>query len=384
MHGIGRTLTTDDDVSSGRRAGGGARRGRRLLALLPFLVASVAVVVLGAGSAQAASAPAVSFSPTSLTFASQATGTTSPPQTVTATNTGSASLFFNNVAIGGADPLDFTIVDDQCIGTTLSVGASCTISVTFSPTTTGTRTSSVTYTDNASGSPQTVTLTGGATGTTAPLAINTQFMTCSGGVCDIGAGSNVFVNNFFTTTFLASGGTPPYTWSGQLPAGLTLRPTGLVIGDPTTLGTSTFTVAVKDASGTTVTGTFSLTVTTSPAPTPPGCQTGGTLREPLSGSAINGKTPSGTATADESKFSGCGGFSLLSVQVKNVNLADGAVLWVTLDFKPVGMITLSRGSGTMPTYNMGRFGVSRDQIRVYSSLPDVSPFQQILIGGGFG
>jgi hypothetical protein len=60
------------------------------------------------------------------------------------------------------------------------------------------------------------------------------------------------------------------------------------------------------------------------------------------------------------------------------------VLWVTLDFGPVGMITLSRGSGTMPTYNMGRFGVSRDQIRVYNSLPDVSPFQQILIGGSFG
>jgi Putative Ig domain len=384
MRAIGRTLTTDHDVSSGRRAGGGKRRGRRLLVLLPFLVASVALVALGAGSALATSAPAVSLSPTSLTFASQATGTTSAPQTITATNTGSASLFFNNVAIGGADPLDFTIVDDQCIGTTLPAGASCTISGTFSPTTTGTRTATVTYTDNAPNSPQTATLTGGGTGTTAPLAINTQFMTCSGGVCDIGAGSNVFVNNFFTTTFLASGGTPPYRWSGQLPAGLTLRSSGLVIGDPTTLGTSTFKVTVGDASGATATGTFSLTVTNSPPPTPPGCQTGGTLRESLSGPAINGKTPTGVATADESKFSGCGGFSLLSAQVKNVNLKDGTVLWVTLDFKPVGMITLSRGSGTMPTYNLGRFGVSRDQIRIYSALPDISTSTQILIGGGFG
>ena len=48
------------------------------------------------------------------------------------------------------------------------------------------------------------------------------------------------------------------------------------------------------------------------------------------------------------------------------------------------MITLSRGSGTMRTYNMGDFGVSRDQIRIYNSLPDTSSFQQILIGGGFG
>jgi hypothetical protein len=202
-------------------------------------------------------------------------------------------------------------------------------------------------------------------------------------VCDIGAGRNVFVNNFFTTTFTANGGTAPYTWSGQVPAGLTLRPSGLLLGSPTVKGTSTFNVTVTDASGATATGTFSLTVTDPPPPTPPGCQTGGTLREPLSGSAFNGKTPSGQATADETKFSGCGGFSLLSVQVQNVNLPDGTQLWVTLDFGAVGTITLRGGSGTMATYNMGRFGVSRDQIRVYSALPDVAGSQQILIGGSF-
>jgi hypothetical protein len=37
-------------------------------------------------------------------------------------------------------------------------------------------------------------------------------------------------------------------------------------------------------------------------------------KEPLSGSAFNGPTPSGEATADETHFSGCGGFSLLSAQ----------------------------------------------------------------------
>jgi hypothetical protein len=69
--------------------------------------------------------------------------------------------------------------------------------------------------------------------------------------------------------------------------------------------------------------------------------------------------------------------------VKNVNLPDGTQLWVTLDFGPVGTITLRAGSGTMASYNMGRFGVSRDQIRVNSALPDVSTAQQILIGGSF-
>jgi hypothetical protein len=69
--------------------------------------------------------------------------------------------------------------------------------------------------------------------------------------------------------------------------------------------------------------------------------------------------------------------------VKNVGLPDGTVLWVTLDFQPVGTITLRAGSGTMPQYNLGRFGVSNDDIRVYSALPDVSSSTQILIGGAF-
>ena len=104
----------------------------------------------------------------------------------------------------------------------------------------------------------------------------------------------------------------------------------------------------------------------------------------LSGPAIGGRTPSGVATADETRFSGCGGFSILSVQVSNVNRPDGTRLWVTLDFKPVGTITLHGGSGAMPDYNMGRFGVSRDAIRVYDRLPDAAGTpQQILIGGAF-
>lgn len=335
----------------------------------------------GGGGTPPPAAPAVTLTPTSLTFAAQAIGTTSAPQSIKVTNTGNASLFINSAAV--PNTLDFTEVSDGCSGLTLAAGTSCSVSITFSPKSSGTRTASFVVTDNAPKSPQTAPLTGTGTGTNPPLAIDTQFFTCANGVCDIGAGQNVFVNNFFTTTFNATGGTAPYTWSGQVPAGLTLRPSGLLLGSPTVKGKSTFTVTVKDAAGATATGTFSLTVVDPPPPTPPGCQTGGVLKEALSGPSFNGKTPSGQATADETKFSGCGGFSLLSVQVKDVNLPDGSVLWVTLDFNPVGTITLKGGSGTMPTYNMGRFGVSNDDVRVYSALPDISTSQQILIGAFF-
>ena len=353
------------------------RRLQRWLSVVAISLVTPGVLVTGAEAA----APAVTFTPTSLTFPAQAIGTTSAAQSVTVANTGNASLFINSAAV--PNTLDFTVVNDGCSGLTLAPGAGCSMSITFSPTASGTRSAALTVTDNAPGSPQTAPLTGTGTGTNPPLAINTQFFTCTGGVCDIGAGSNVFVNNFFSTTFQASGGTAPYTWSGRPPAGLTLRPSGLLLGAPTTTGTSTFAVTVTDAAGATATGSFSLTVTNPPPPSPPGCQTGGTLTEALSGATFNGQTPSGQATADETQFSGCGGFSLLAVQVKNVNLPDGTRLWVTLDFGPVGTITLRGGSGTMATYNMGRFGVSRDQVRVNSALPDVSTSQEILIGGSF-
>ena len=329
------------------------------------------------------SGPAVTLTPTSLTFAAQTIGTSAPAQSITVTNTGNSGLFINSAATRGANPLDFTEVGDGCSGLTLAPGTNCIVSINFSPTATGTRSATFILTDNAPASPQTVPVTGTGTGTNPPLAIDTRFMTCTGGVCDPGAGSNVFVNNFYTTTFLASGGTAPYTWSGQPPPGLTLRPSGLSLGTPTNIGTTRFNITVTDASGATATGIFSLTVAPPPSPTPPGCQTGGVLTEALSGPAFNGQTPNGRAVSDETQFSGCGGFSILSVQVNNVNLPDGTVLWATLDFGSVGTITLRGGSGTMAPYNMGRFGVSRDQIRVNSALPDISTAQQILIGGSF-
>ena len=45
-------------------------------------------------------------------------------------------------------------------GTSVAAGANCTISVTFTPTATGSRTGAVTINDNAAGSPHIVSLTG--------------------------------------------------------------------------------------------------------------------------------------------------------------------------------------------------------------------------------
>ena len=92
--------------------------------------------------------------------------------------------------------------------------------------------------------------------------------------------------------------------------------------------------------------------------------TGGTVSEALSGPAIGSVVPEGQAQADESQFAS-GGSTILTVAVKKVNLPDGTVLGVSLDFSPVGLITLNRGEGTLST-DLGHFGVSNDQVRVTS------------------
>ena len=106
-------------------------------------------------------APVVSLSPASLTFAAQAVGTRSVAQSVTLSNTGSATLSITSISASG----DFS--QTNTCGASLLASASCTLSVTFKPTATGTRTGVVTITDNANPATQTVGLTG--TGVDAPV-----------------------------------------------------------------------------------------------------------------------------------------------------------------------------------------------------------------------
>jgi hypothetical protein len=99
--------------------------------------------------------PGSSLSPSSITFAGQYVGTSGLPQSVTLTNTGTATLTITNVT---TSPSDFGSLN--ACGSSLAAGASCAIGVFFDPTVNGTRTGTLTITDNAAGSPQTVTLTG--------------------------------------------------------------------------------------------------------------------------------------------------------------------------------------------------------------------------------
>ena len=104
-------------------------------------------------------APVVSLSPTSLTFGSQTVGTTGAAQTITLNNTGNAALNITNITFTGTNASDFSQTDN--CGSSVLAGGNCTIGVTFTPTLTTIETAGVTITDDATDSPQTVTLTAG-------------------------------------------------------------------------------------------------------------------------------------------------------------------------------------------------------------------------------
>jgi Abnormal spindle-like microcephaly-assoc'd, ASPM-SPD-2-Hydin/Fibronectin type III domain len=107
--------------------------------------------------------PGFGTSTAAINFGSVGVGVTSPASTVTVSNTGSASLQISNVAVSGADAKEFAISSDKCTGQTLASGVSCTVSLTVTPSSTGSQTASLSFTDNASGSPQSIALSGTGT-----------------------------------------------------------------------------------------------------------------------------------------------------------------------------------------------------------------------------
>jgi phospholipase C len=96
----------------------------------------------------------VLLKPRSLNFGTQTVGTTSPPQTVTLTNTGTTTLNFASI-VASTNYAE----TDNCLGGVIG-GAQCTINVTFTPSQTGSLPGTLTLVDSDGTSPQVISLTG--------------------------------------------------------------------------------------------------------------------------------------------------------------------------------------------------------------------------------
>jgi hypothetical protein len=97
------------------------------------------------------------FSPTSPpTFSRQLIGTTSAPQTVTITNSGTTAMTFSSVTPSGPP---FRMTANTCSGS-LAPGAQCSITAEFTAKAMGTVSGGITINDSASSKPQFVELIG--------------------------------------------------------------------------------------------------------------------------------------------------------------------------------------------------------------------------------
>jgi hypothetical protein len=104
---------------------------------------------------QVVTGPTLTLSLPSITFPGQYVGTSGLPLTVTATNPGSAPLNITSVTTSSKA---FGVLN--ACGGSLAAGSSCAIGVFFDPASSGAVNGTLTIADNASGSPQTIPLSG--------------------------------------------------------------------------------------------------------------------------------------------------------------------------------------------------------------------------------
>ena len=147
----------------------------------------------------------VTLAPARFIFPAQFEGTTSKASIIKLTNVQNLPLTIASASLSGVNSGDFT-VSSLCptAPATLPAGSSCTFSVQFTPVGAGTRSATLTITDDASGSPQTVALSG--TGVEPLIVTPASITTYSGAVGASSAYKTITIlNNTTTDTYHISG-----------------------------------------------------------------------------------------------------------------------------------------------------------------------------------
>jgi hypothetical protein len=189
------------------------------------------VALTGTGT----TAPATVFlTPTTVNFGNQAINSTSPAKIVTLTNNSAAGLTGIKISIGGASPASFA--QTTTCGTTLAVGASCMISVTFTPTAAATATATLGVADSDASSPQTATLSGTGTSSNPDFTVTVVPTTAT-----VAAGGTTSIT--VTVTGLGGFVTPVALTCSGAPVGASCKPSPSTVTPTPTGATSTATVA---------------------------------------------------------------------------------------------------------------------------------------------
>jgi uncharacterized protein YndB with AHSA1/START domain len=172
----------------------------------------------------------------------------------TVNNIGNVPIVFSSVAISGTDPSDFLLLS-SC--PQMNPGTGCTIYVAFTPVSTGTRVATLQFTDNATGNPQSVTLTGVGQAKTASAAMTPSALTFSAQTVGTESGGQyVYVTNSgavaITVSSISIGGTNPVDFQiiSSTCAGATLTQNQYcyaeVVFTPTATGARSATITATD------------------------------------------------------------------------------------------------------------------------------------------
>jgi Bacterial Ig-like domain (group 2) len=249
--------------------------------------------------------PTITVSPASLTFANQVLNTTSSSQTVTLTSTGTANLSIKAIAVSG----DFAQTNDcGVLPATLAPGASCHVAMTFTPTLTGTRTGSLTITDNTTAGTETVGLTGSGVAALVPgVTLSPTSLNFANQVVNTTSGSQPMVLTSSGTatlnlTSIAASG--DFAQTNNCPASLAPAAfcTIQVTFKPTATGPRSGSLTIVDNAGTqtpslTGTGAALALVSIVVTPTNPSITLGSSQQFTATGNFNDGSNQNLTATA---------------------------------------------------------------------------------------
>jgi hypothetical protein len=151
------------------------------------------VPVVGSRTAYLLQAPWLDVAPGPLTFANQAAATTSQPQTLTLTNSGTVPLSLDSISIA-AGATEFS--QTNACPPSLAAGANCTVSVTFSPSAAGSQNAVLNVvTDGATitvplaaTTPITISMSATPTGATARQPFTITWTATPGSACQSSGG----------------------------------------------------------------------------------------------------------------------------------------------------------------------------------------------------
>jgi uncharacterized repeat protein (TIGR01451 family) len=202
--------------------------------------------------------PEINVIPATIDFGTVFVGITSPAQAVTIQNLGDVSLSLSGIALSGSDASQFAISSNNC-GATLSAGASCTVQLTFTPTTAGAKGALLVINNNDSNeNPVNVALSGASPNAIASFDAYNLAVTKSASVTN----ATIGVPFNYTVTVLNKGAVAASNveMTDQLPAGVAFNSANATGGGACThlSGTVTCTWASL-ASGASATVTISVT-----------------------------------------------------------------------------------------------------------------------------